>query len=813
MATDWSKLTVVELRAALKQRGLPQSGKKIDFVRRLAEAEESEVPGDDEAVTNEQPATVEAELASKDDQAVAAHASIESAPAEQVHEPVAPTGDAQAVMPDSSTTPRSPEVADAPRAESKIIAPTSTKPDKLADYAARQETTALATVPASSEMVQDAQTRKRRSRSPEVQSGDAARKRARMSDNRDHDKGSESVSLESATAVQDGTTAAVACAETIETADLMHFEVAAVEEKEMRITEADRASAIDTTQKEEASIRRDDNEAMYKAPEAMTEDSRLRQDEGGPAIHENSSGQSYMGDNDGEAFESDRLGRPDIGGRVAGSARHPAADGEADVSPSLHPATSALYIRNFSRPLKENALRDYLVELATPPTANPDPDTVVECYLDQIRTHAFVQFSSTAAASRARIALHGKVWPDERNRKELWVDFIPSENVAPWIEQEADAGQGRGNMKRWEVIYEPDEDGIMTAALVEAGPDPVRPAQPLVQAAATPAPGIPTGPAQFPGIEAAPRGPRGGNSASHRDAAGEVTSATRARPSLLYKPASQDVVERRLTQMRSYYTKDRNRDMGRDDEINRYTFEDVVTFVDRGKEVFVGIRPPHREKERQDGRRGPPVRPAAGDHYFGTGSNRETSRGEAPRGEAYPGEAPRGEAYRGEAPRGEAYRGEAPRGEAPRGEAYRGEAPRGEAYRGEAPRGEAYRGEAYRGEAPRGEAYRGEAPRGEAYRGEAPRGEAFRGEAPRGEAYRGEAPRGEAYRGEAPRGEAYRGEAHRGEAYRGEAGREVNRSRFTGEPLPSFNDYRPDHRGGGGGGGGARRSNFRSDWA
>ena len=46
--------------------------------------------------------------------------------------------------------------------------------------------------------------------------------------------------------------------------------------------------------------------------------------------------------------------------------------------------------------------------------------------------------------------------------------------------------------------------------------------------------------------------------------------------------------------MRSYYTKDRHRDLGREDEINRYTFQNEDSFVDRGKEFFIGIRPRRR---------------------------------------------------------------------------------------------------------------------------------------------------------------------------------------------------------------------------
>lgn len=71
--------------------------------------------------------------------------------------------------------------------------------------------------------------------------------------------------------------------------------------------------------------------------------------------------------------------------------------------------------------------------------------------------------------------------------------------------------------------------------------------------------------------------------------------------------------------MRSYFTQDLKRDMGPESDINRYTFEQGESFVDRGHENFVGIRPPHREREvqrRRDrgggGGGGPPRGPPRG---------------------------------------------------------------------------------------------------------------------------------------------------------------------------------------------------------
>jgi hypothetical protein len=261
-----------------------------------------------------------------------------------------------------------------------------------------------------------------------------------------------------------------------------------------------------------------------------------------------------------------------------------------------------------------------------------------------------------AAASRARIALHGKVWPDERNRKQLWVDFVPPEKVGPWIEEEQAAGGKRGNLKRWEVAYEQD-DGMTHATLVELGSaDSGQPSQraPPTQPVE---PQAPAEPAQiFPGIEAAPKGPRAGNGPLSRDTAG--TRTTQARPKISYAPVAPDVVEMRLVEMRSYYTKDLSRDMGAVDEINRYTFEGGRHFVDRGKEIFIGIRPPHREHERsRDPRRklhGEPRGDTRGrPHGNPRGDPRDDPRGAPSR--------PTPNRYRGPSDREPPRRGDAPR--------------------------------------------------------------------------------------------------------------------------------------------------------
>ncbi|KAH7261343.1 uncharacterized protein BKA55DRAFT_536343 [Fusarium redolens] len=292
-------------------------------------------------------------------------------------------------------------------------------------------------------------------------------------------------------------------------------------------------------------------------------------------------------------------------------------DYERDVAPAVHPATSALYIKNFMRPLRPQDVKAHLVTLAARSRDATDDDDgiVTEFFLDQIRTHGFVIFRNTAAASRVRTALHDSVWPNESNRKALWVDFVPPEKVRDWIdtEQASSGPRGRSGV-RWEIVYEDGPGGDVEAHLEEASASTSRT---MPQLNARPPPSstmatnsIPLGPRALrePAIPTGPRPVRPGTGPGPRPPPinpGGAFKRTNTRPVINYQPVSEDLARRRIDNMRSYYTKDRDRDVGR--EINRYSFENGTTFVDRGKEVFEGIRPPHRERaigrERRGGRR------------------------------------------------------------------------------------------------------------------------------------------------------------------------------------------------------------------
>lgn len=292
---------------------------------------------------------------------------------------------------------------------------------------------------------------------------------------------------------------------------------------------------------------------------------------------------------------------PDQGKQQAQSFSDDAMDIERDVEPSIHPATSALYIKNFMRPLRPQTVQDHLLDLATPAGYDLNYGTISNFYLDTIRTHAFVVFDSVSAASRVRTSLHNCVWPDETNRKTLWVDFIPPEMFNMWVDTEQSSGGGRGSTNRYEVLYDDDGDGNVTARLEECGAAPVatKPPPPPQQERK---PSIPTGLSRgFVGIEGAPLGPRGfqqgGRSHVQPNRLGRMDcKATQTHPPLNWKPVSEELVERRLSAIKAAKAP-YDRDFGK--EYKRYFFENGDVLVDRGPEIFLGIRPPYRERERR----------------------------------------------------------------------------------------------------------------------------------------------------------------------------------------------------------------------
>ena len=245
-------------------------------------------------------------------------------------------------------------------------------------------------------------------------------------------------------------------------------------------------------------------------------------------------------------------------------------------SPAVHPATSALYIRELMRPLKPESIRDHLAALATPPDAPVDTAFITEFFLDSIRTHCLVGLNSVSAASRVRSGLHDRIWPNERDRRPLFVDFIPEEKLREWIDVEQNAPSGRGHaQKRWEVIYEV-ENGETKAYLQEVGSH-------IASRSTDKASNVNAG----QGVKGAPSGPRVRDTESAKQsqpetgqgfrALDDLFNSTMAKPKLYYQSVSENKAVERRKRLAD------GRGGGRNDEMRRYTFEDDL-LVDKAPE-------------------------------------------------------------------------------------------------------------------------------------------------------------------------------------------------------------------------------------
>lgn len=569
-SSDWASLKVVELKAELQSRGLSTKGVKADLVKRLTEAD-----ADAAAATNEDQEaagspngdiTKPVDDAPQGEDAIAQHTSEKKSPA---------TGGIDVDMTDDAPN----TLATQPESVAEPVAPDATAQEPTVPQLDANSTPLPPSAPAHDASL-DLQKRKRRSSTPPPST-----KRAKQEEERQAEEQEDVVDYE--TGDLSGSPEKKHLNGTTETHGLE--ETGAVEAESPRVA----ALADIPAQSAPKGGEKDTGLTVVagtESPKVQSPDRKPELDVSGEDAFMKRVAIGRHSEAPSQTSQPSQHPREDRSEVKQQPHRESTAPDVGPSPPSAHPPTSALYIRELMRPLRSETIEEYIVDLVTPQGSQPDPSLIEDFYLDQIRTHAFVKLASVSAAQRVRAAMHDQVWPNERNRKPLWVDFIPPDNMREWIDQEESGA--RGNAHRWEVVYEQDGDGVV-AVHRAAGLDNKSFSKPPPTG---PAAGSGPGPV-YPGIEAAPRGPRGRGGPPVRPNNPNLLQ-TQASPPLSYQPLSEDIAQRRVENMRSFYSAVPSHDLGKD--YHRYTFENNDSFVDRGTEVFIGIRPPHREKEHQE---------------------------------------------------------------------------------------------------------------------------------------------------------------------------------------------------------------------
>ncbi|KAJ9657355.1 hypothetical protein H2198_004366 [Neophaeococcomyces mojaviensis] len=301
------------------------------------------------------------------------------------------------------------------------------------------------------------------------------------------------------------------------------------------------------------------------------------------------------------------------------TSRSPSVDKDSIVAPALHAATRSLYMRNFKRPLNIQTLRSHISTVAQGSSSVPPGENPVKFWhMNNIRSHAFVTFSSISAASRVRTAMHDTRFPNEPQREHLWVDFVPDDKVEEWVEQETGAGSrvlGRNSGIRFEVVYSETDDGLQ-AVFQQVDPSSLQSQRPSISAVANNRSSISQRQASYTAdpsktatiasdvhSDRANIVPQSPSTDRHRQsplpgpaqpkqlsdqgtgfkALDELFSSTTTKPKLYFKLQSQDVIDDRLEMIKDLYS---DRGVTGDPGMKRYTFE-----KDRGREIWVDNGP------------------------------------------------------------------------------------------------------------------------------------------------------------------------------------------------------------------------------
>lgn len=606
--TDWNKLKVVDLKGELKKRGLAQTGLKPALVARLEESENVE-GSESEATIQEDPNKLDTNSVTSPD---TISPTVPTSEVNADHFAAETTLQATTEHSEPPTAPRS-----IPRESSAIDIQTAPLPTQPAHTVEASQAPAQIDEHESAfpsvepqEAIDDRLKRKRRSQSPPPSTAGSIRKRFRNDEDGEY---------------MDGVITAQEDADWVEKHNAVdEADVNAAAKEVVTHSVEPEPTNLDDPKEEVNTV----DLQMSGVEEAKIE-KRMEIDEA-PKKESASFDDDFPARNrDSRQFKNLFSGETQSNAMAVSRSHDSFEEAEPDraIAPAIHPATSALYIRDIMRPLNLTQLKKHLATLAAPPGQESDLDVVVNFYIDTIRTHAFVAFTNISAASRVRSALHDRIWPDEKTRKPLWVDFIPVDKVDEWIDRETAEFAGvRGPAKKWEVYFDVDEDRRVTAVLQEGSN--LLPTQQTRRPSA-PVPPLPS-PQASRRIENAPSAPRSFNirgQGAPMAKLDELFRSTATKPMLYYMPVPKELANKRLDNIDAAMSTDAAAGKKITGPINRYTFEDGDKVVDRGPEIFPGIRPPP-DQRRGGGSRGGPYR----DTYRGRGGG---GYGERPPHRAY----------------------------------------------------------------------------------------------------------------------------------------------------------------------------------
>ncbi|RUO96439.1 hypothetical protein BC936DRAFT_142037 [Jimgerdemannia flammicorona] len=233
-------------------------------------------------------------------------------------------------------------------------------------------------------------------------------------------------------------------------------------------------------------------------------------------------------------------------------------DGDS-VPTATHDPTNSIYIKNFVRPLTLGQVKR-LVELH---------GEVERLWIDSIKTHCYVTYTTAAAAETARSAIHNIKFPPDTGRQ-LHVDFLSSELAGQMISEEERAQQERRKIDWEAMLAKGGPSGIQNVGQKEEEIDFANvPTEPAAMRERGRVGGSPLGlvQKQLQKAAAAVPVPAALNAASTSTAPPsnvkvlsleELFSKTEARPVLYYLPVPEEVAKQRRERMR--VDRDRLRD-------------------------------------------------------------------------------------------------------------------------------------------------------------------------------------------------------------------------------------------------------------